>query len=203
MTQPTKKPASNPTAKLATDATSKVTKAGFAAVENSRASAENVVKIGGKAVKDFMSASRDDAQRAQDKVFALTREGSEQLVKGADAVTKVLYEAITLGRDNVETAIECGNLTAALAKDLSAEIFESSNRAFSDNLELSKEFFACRTFNDMFDLQNRILKNSLDTFFNQSVKLSGMVFEYSSEALEPINERVAQASEQISKALSV
>ena len=199
MSQPSKKQTS---AKLASEVANKATKTTFSAVENGRASAENVVKIGGKAVKDFMSSSAYDAQRAQEKVFAMTREGSQQIVKGADAVTKVMYETIAMGRDNVETAIECGNMTAALAKDVSTELFEAGNRAFSDNLEISKEFFSCRTFNDMFELQNRIVKNSLDTFFNESVKLSGMVFEYTTEALEPINERFAQASDQISKILS-
>ena len=202
MTQPTKKPSGNPTAKLASDVANKAAKSTFSAVENGRASAENGVKIGGTAVKDFMSSSASDAKAAQEKVFAMTREGTQHLAKGADTVTKLLYETISLGRDNVETAIECGNLTAALAKDLSTEIFETGNRTFSDNLELSKEFFTCRTFNDMFELQNRIVKNSLDTFFNQSVKLSGLVFEYTTEALEPINDRVAQASDQISKALA-
>lgn len=203
MSQPTKKATGHPSAKLASDVAGKATKNTFSAVENGRASAENVVKIGGKAMKDFMSTSASDAQRAQEKVFALGREGSQKLVKGADAVTKVLYETIAMGRDNVETAIECGNLTAALAKDVSTELFEAGNRAFSDNLEMSKEFFTCRTFNDMFELHNRILKNTLDTFFNESVKLSGLVFEYTTEALEPINDRMTQASEQISKALSV
>ncbi len=200
MTQSTKK--ANPSAKLASNVANKATKSTISAVENGRASAENVVKIGGKAVKDFMGSAASDAQRAQEKVFAMSREGSQKLVKGADAVTKVLYETISLGRDNVETAIECGNLAASLAKDVSTELFEAGNRTFSDNLELSKEFFTCRTFNDMFELQNRILKNSLDTFFNESVKLSGMVFEYTTEALEPINDRISQASEQISKALT-
>jgi hypothetical protein len=130
------------------------------------------------------------------------REGAEHLAKSADAVTKALYETISCNRDNVETCIECGNMTATLAKDISAELFESANKAFSDNLELSKELFSCRTFNDMFELQNKIIRNSIDNFFNQSVKLSGMFFEYTTEALEPINERVAQATEQFSKVLA-
>jgi hypothetical protein len=46
------------------------------------------------------------------------------------------------------------------------------------------------------------MKHSIDNFFNQSVKLSGMFFEYANEALEPINERVADASEKFSKAMS-
>ena len=143
-----------------------------------------------------------EAQKTQEKVFAMGREGAEHLAKSADTLTKILHESIAISRDNVEACIECGNMSTALVKDVSDEVIETSNKAFSDNVELSKAFFACRTFNDMFELQNKIVKNSIDNFFNQSVKLSGMFFEYTTEALEPINERVAQASEQFSKALS-
>ena len=205
MTQATSKKVSSsqPTAKLASTVANKAAKNTFAAVETGRASAENVVKIGGKAVKDFIATSADEAAKAQEKVFAMGREGAEQIAKGADAVTKVLYETIAIGRDSVETAIECGNMTAALAKDMSSELFEAANKGFSDGLEMSKEFFTCRTLNDMFELQNRAVKSTIDNFFNQSVKLSGMMFEYTTEALEPINERVAQASEQLNKVLTV
>lgn len=203
MAQATKKASTaHPSAKLASNVASKAAKNTYAAVEHTRSSAENVVKIGSKAVQDFMSTSAGEAQKAQEKAFAMSREGAEQLAKSADAVTKALYETIALSRDNVETAIECGNMTAALAKDMSTEIFEYANKSFSDGVELSKEAFAVRTINDMFELQNRIVKNSIDSFFNESVKLSGMLFEYTQEALEPINERVAQASSQFSKALS-
>jgi phasin family protein len=202
MTQTSKKPVGQPSAKLASNAANKAAKSNFTAVETTRSSAENVVKIGGKAVKDFMSSSADEAQKAQEKVFAMSREGAEQLAKGADVVTKALYETISLSRDNFETAIECGNMTASLAKDVSGELFEAANKSFSDNVELSKEFFSCRTLNDLFDLQNRIVRSSIDNYFNETVKLSGMMFEYTQEALEPINERVAQASDQITKIMS-
>jgi len=199
MTQNTPK---KPAAKIASDVANRAAKHTFAAVESTRSSAENVVKIGSKAVKEFMASSTGEAQKAQEKAFAMSREGAEHITKSADAVTKALYEAISLGRDNIETCMECGNMTAALAKDVGAEVVEATNKAFSDNLEMSKELFACRTINDIFELQNRAVKNAIDSFFNQSVKLSGMVFEYTSEALEPINERVAQATEQFSKALA-
>jgi len=197
--QPSAKLASN---KAASNVVSKATRNTYAAVESTRSSAENVVKIGGKAVKEFLATGAGEAAKAQEKAFAMGREGAEQISKGADAVTKLMFEAISASRDNVETAIECGNMTAALAKDVSAEVLESANQAFSDSLELSKEFFGCRTINDVVELQNRIVRSSVDNFFSKSVKLSGMFFEYTTEALEPINERVAQATEKFSKSLA-
>lgn len=200
MTQSKKATAAS--AKIASSAANKAAKSTYAAVESTRHSAENVVKITSRAAKDFLQNSAGEAQKAQDKILAMSRDGAEQLAKSADAVTKALYEAISTSRENIEAAVECGNVTAALAKDMSSELFESANKAFTDSVEVSKELFACRTINDMMELQNRVMKKAMDNAFSQSARLSNMLFEYSSEALEPINERVAQASEQLSKTLS-
>lgn len=202
MSQTTKKTSVQPAAKLASAVAGKAAKDAFSSFESTRHSAENVVKIGTAAVKDFMGPLAGEAQKAQEKVFAMGREGAEHLVKSTDTLTKILHESIAISRDNVEACIECGNMTAALAKDVSGEVMEAGNKAFSDNVELSKQFFGCRTLNDMLELQNKLLKTNIDSFFNQSVKLSGMLFEYTTEALEPINERIIEASEQFSKVLS-
>ncbi len=198
----TNKKSAQPAAKLASAVANKAAKETFASFESTRNSAENVVKIGTNAVKDFMGPLTGGAQKAKEKVFEKAREGAEHLAKSADTVTKVLHEAIAISRDNVEAVIECGNMTAALAKEVSEELAETSNKMFSENAQLSKEFFACRTFNDIFGLQNKLMKSNIDNFFNQSVKLSSMFFEYTTEALEPINERFMETSEKLGKVLS-
>lgn len=202
MTQQAKKTTGQPAVKLASNIANKTAKNTISAVESTRNSAESVVKISSAAVKDLLSNGASEAQKAQEKAFEMGRESAKHITKSADAITKSLYEAIAISRDNVEAIVECGNLTASLAQDMSNEIVEYTNKSFSDGVELSKDIFACRTINDMVELQNRIVKTSLDGFFSQSSKLTSMMFEYSAEALEPINERVSQASEQLSRALS-
>ena len=202
MSQPSKKSPAQPAAKLASDVADRAARQTFAAVESSRNSAENVVRLGSSAVREFLSTSADEAQKAQEKMFSFGREGAENLTKSADAISKMMYEAVAMSRENVETCIECGNMAASLAQDVSAELFESANKAFSDNVDLSKELFACRTVNDMVDLQNRAIRQSIDGFFNQSMKFSGLLFEYSSEALEPLGERVVQITEHLNKAVA-
>lgn len=202
MTQQAKKSHSQPAVKLASSVANKAAKSTISAVESTRNSAENVARISSAAVKDLIANGASEAQKAQEKAFEMGREGAKHIAKSADAVTKSLYEAISISRDNVEAMVECGNLTASLAQDISNEIMEYANKNFSDGMELSKDIFACRTINDMVDLQSRIIKTSLDGWFNQSSKLTNMIFEYSAEALEPINERVSDASEKISKVIS-
>lgn len=195
------KKTSTASAKLASSVANKAAKSTYEAVENTRASAENVVKIGSRAAKDFLQSSAGEAEKVQNKIMELSRGGAEKLAKSADAVTKALYESISTSRDNLEAAMECGNVTAALAKDVGSELVEFANKSFSDSVEISKEMFACRTINDMMELQSRALKSAMDNAFAQTSRLSNLFFEYSAQALEPINERVAQASEQFGKTL--
>jgi len=183
-------------------AASKAAKSTYNAVESTRSSAENVVKLGSRAAKDLLGSAAGEAQKMQDKVIAMSRDGAEKLAKSADVATKAMYDAFSGTRDNIEAAVECGNVTAALAKDVSSELFEYANKSFAETVEVSKELFACRTINDMMELQSRIMKSAMDNAFAQSSRLSNLLFEYSAEALEPINERVSQVSEQFSKNLN-
>lgn len=203
MTQANKKPnTGQASAKLAAGAANKAARQTFAAVESTRSSAENVVKLGSSAMKDFLSNGADEAQKAQEKIFAAGREQAEQFAKSADSLTKMMYDAIGASRDNVETMIECGNVAASMAKDMGSEMYEFANRSFTDQVEYAKEFFACRTFNDLFELQNKMAKNSMDQFFSESTKLSNLMFEYSSEAMEPLNERFSETAEKFSKSFT-
>jgi hypothetical protein len=203
MSQPNKKPAPQqaPAAKMPQN-NERMANQAYDAMEAGRNSAENVVRIGSTAMKEFLSTSADEAQRAQDKIFSFGRESAENFAKSAESFSRMMSEGVAMSRDNIETCIECGNVASSLAKDMSAEMFENANRAFADCIEMSKAFFACRTLSDMYELQNRAARNQIDQFFNQSSKYTNMFFDYSSEALEPVSERMAQASEQFSKAFS-
>lgn len=163
---------------------------------------EKVVNFNNEAVKSFFSTGAGEAQKAQEKIFSLGRESAEQIAKSTDAATKALFEAVSASRENLETCIECSNATAAFAQELSSEVFDSTNRAFSDSVELSKELLACRTLNDMLELNSRAVKNACDSFFEQTSKLSDMVFEYSNEAMEPLNERVSEVARKLGKTLA-
>jgi len=190
--QPAKKSASQSAAKSASATTNKPTES----------KSENVVKIGSAVVKELLANGASEAQKVREKALEISRESADKLAKSADVISKSAYEVAGLSRGNMEAAVECGNLTASFAKDLSSEIFEYTNKAFSDNLEISKEIFSCRTITEMAELQNKLIKNSLNSFLNETGKIAGMLFEYSSEALEPINERVSEATEKLSKTVA-
>jgi hypothetical protein len=189
-------------AKFTTQAANKAANATLAAVESSRNSAENMLRMSSDVVRDFFSAGTDETARMHEKIFSVGRETVEHLSRSAENASQSLNEAAAISRDNVEAIVELTGVATNISKEIGTEAFNYLNDVFSQNVELSKEAFACRTLSDLFELNNRMVKTNIDSFFNQSMRMSEMLFQYASEAAEPINERINEASERFSKALA-
>ena len=143
-----------------------------------------------------------DPAAAQEKLKTIAREAAEQISKTAGNTNRALNEAAILGRENTQAAIEVSNIAVTVSKELAAELISYTNKLFSQNVELSKQILTCRTLNDMFDLATRITKTNLEGFFTESVKISEMAFQCATDVSEPLNERVSETTERLTKAIS-
>lgn len=143
-----------------------------------------------------------EAAKGGEKAFSFGKDAGAQFQKGAQGATKAVNEAVELSRENAEAAMECGNIAVNVSKNISAEIINYANKAFAQNVELSKQIFNCRTLNDMFDLSSKFFKSNLDGFFNESVKVSELAFAGASEISEPLNERFSESTERFVKAVA-
>ncbi len=193
--KPAAKPAQKPAASAARNNP-------FSAVDSTRQSAETVVNIGSKAVKDLQSSLSSEAQKTQEKLYAMGREGAASFSRSADTATKTINELASIARDNVEACMECGNLSANVAKNVGEEVSELVNQSLSECMELCQEALACRTLNDLVELNNRVVKSSLDNCFEQISKFSNIWFEAAAEVCEPLNERISLAGTQLSKLMA-
>jgi hypothetical protein len=143
-----------------------------------------------------------DMRQAQEKISSFARESSEQFNKASAGANRAAEEMMALVRENGETLVEVSNMAVSVSKELMAEIISYMNRQFAQNVELNKQALACRTLNDMFDLATRITKSNLDAFFSESVKISEMLFQCATDVSEPLNERVSETNERLSRAFS-
>lgn len=130
------------------------------------------------------------------------RESAGQLQRGAENSTRLMNEASALSRENAEACVQCSNIAVNVSKDVGAELVNYANRSFAQNVELSKQVLGCRTLNDLFDLSSRLVKTNLDGFFSESVKVSEMLFEAASNVSEPLNERLSETTERLTKVLA-
>ncbi|MCI5049739.1 MAG: phasin family protein [Rickettsiales bacterium] len=166
-------------------------------------STNDVMSFGTNVMRNFFdAASNIPAAKEAEQFMSFGKEGAAQVAKNADVASRSLNEIVSAGKGNMDTCVQCGNIAVDASKNLSAEMINYANQSFSRNVELSKELFGCRTLNDMFDLQSKVVKTNLDHFFNESVKMSEMAFKCASEVSEPLNERVTETAELINKTIT-
>lgn len=167
--------------------------------ENARHSSDAGVSTGTEAVKEFLASGADEAKKAQEKFLGIGRESAEHFSRSADATARSLNEAVSLSRENVEAAVECGNAAADIVRSMSTELLAYANSAFSENVETSKRVFGCRTINDWFDLQNDLFRTNVDLVINQTLKLSELSFKLAMDTAEPMNERLTVATNKLAQ----
>ena len=154
--------------------------------------------------KKYQHASKPDdtAASAQKKVYEMERENVDNLLRTADGFNRAATEGMDICSGNIGAFVESGDVASRIFQDISNEMMESCNRTLSEVVELSRETFACKTLNDMIELQNRAVQQVCDNYFATTNKLCSMLFDSCTEALAPINKRTAIASEQIRKKMA-
>lgn len=193
-----------PFAQINSQSAEQVTQASQAATKQMQDAAEQMMKYSSDFMQQMFSGTANPSalNGSFQPAAKSTREAADQLSRGAANATKSMNDAVELGRENSEALVECSNIAASVSKQMSAEITNYLNKTFTQNNELSKQLLACRTLNDMFDLQNKFIKANLDAFFTESVKLSEMLFQCMSDVSEPLNGRVTETTERLSKAFA-
>lgn len=139
----------------------------------------------------FKSMPQFDASSAQ-----------EQMSKSSANATRAANEMMSLARENFQVMIDVTNIAVSVSKELGAEWVSYLNRSFAQNTELSKQALTCRTLNDLFDLGARVMKSNLDAFFTESVKMSEKLFQCATDVSEPLNERMSETTERMTKAMA-
>lgn len=172
------------------------------AAKNATSIKDNVVDLNKNKAKEAYSTAKNEVKRVQDKAVAITNKSADYVTRSADISAKFMNEAGIAAQENLEACMEASQISADHANRIGESIMSYANESISRNVDLSKELFACRTASDVFELQSRFMQNNMDRFFNQTAKLSEMMFTASSKSAEPISERMAEAAQRMQKVLA-
>lgn len=195
MTQQAKK--ANVSAATSVKGTKEVT---LKAVETTRAATESAVNAGSEVFRELLTNGANEARRAQEKVLEISREQAETFARSTDTFFRNVNEAINAGKEQVEAAIEAGNIAANTIQTASTDAFNFASALFSENVESSKAFFNCKNYNDFVEVSNRIFRSNVDAVFDQSQRLSDQCFKLFNEISEPLNAQFAETYERFARA---
>lgn len=174
----------------------------FSALESKAVTPDHLMHAGTEAVKDFLSAGTQEAQKTQEKVLSFSQENIEKWTQSTDKTVRSFAEIFAVNKEQFDAVMESGKIAGDLSRDLHEQLLKEVNALFSENVELSKELLACRTLNDLVEVQNRAFQSSVSHFFEQSVRLTDTWFKLATDAAEPINTQATQATARLNKSLA-
>lgn len=174
----------------------------FSALESKAVTPDHMVHAGTEAVKDFLSAGTQEAQITQEKVLSFSKENIEKWTQSTDKTVRSFAEVFAVNKEQFDALMESSKIAGDLGRDLHEQFLAEVNTLFSENVELSKDLLACRTLNDLVEVQNRAFQSNLSHFFEQSARLTDAWFKLATDAAEPINTQATQATARLNKSLA-
>jgi hypothetical protein len=106
---------------------------------------------------------------------------------------------MNMSQENVEACVECTDIINNITKSLHSEIVNAANSNLSRNVELGKKIFNCSSVNDAMDIQSELVRANIDSFFNDSMRMTELYYKLVTDAATPLNERMAEAANRMSK----
>lgn len=178
------------------------TKSAFSAIDSNAVTADHMVHAGTEAMKDFIAAGTQEAQHAQEKVLHLSQESLEKWTQSTDKTLRNFIATFALNTEQVDALMESGKIAGDVSRDLQESLMSELNALYNEQVALSKDMLACRTLNDVVELQNRAVQSTVQHMFNHSARMTEAWFKLATDAVEPINTQATQATVRLNKTLA-
>lgn len=176
-------------------------------VNNKKSSAKNNNQIlppvaWGTALESIFSTVAKETEQCQGTFFAIGCEGMENIRNFAESAFRGFDETFAFQKDNLESAFATCNATYQAAQSLQQLFSKAFERQLPNNANVFQDFLECKTANDWFSLQSRLIKNNLDASLGVFSEVTQTFLDFSDEVLEPLGERVVNFSKQVSSRFS-
>jgi phasin family protein len=176
-------------------ATTNKTKAANTAQETLEAVAEAQKKT----FEQAFQAGTDAFTKGYEQFYATAR---EQMDKAQKSAFGNLDQMADFSRENVEAMIVAGNIMAKGVEVVGKEIAAYAQKQAEANMAAAKKLGAVKNPQEFLDLQASLAKAAFDDFVAETSKLQDMSAKVSTEATQPINERINKAVETFAKPIA-
>jgi len=89
---------------------------------------------------------------------------------------------------NINACLKSSNAAVHNLQKINNEILENGKNTFSDFTDLSLKAMSCRTFKDIFNLQQKAGENMVNKYLREANKMSALLFDSYNQYMKPLNE---------------
>jgi len=106
---------------------------------------------------------------------------------------------LSAGRENVEAVVKAGKAFAKGVQEINQAVFGLAQESVQDGVETTKAMLACRTLDDVVNLQAKAATVGLDRWLTEGRKISEMSLKVVEESVAPVAERVNHAMDRMGR----
>lgn len=137
----------------------------------------------------------NSGKAAMEQVAAKSKEAVEAGMKSMD-------ELASMHRGNIDALIASAKAATTGVEQVMTHLTEASKKSFEDTTAMVKTLASAKTPNELIQLQSEFAKTQFDEAVAQYSKMTEMMIKLAGEVIEPVQNRVALATDKLKSAWS-
>ena len=129
-----------------------------------------------------------------------TAAGNQAFKEGVDKSLTALTEANSLGKKNIEAAVESVTAATRGAEALSAQALAFSKKSWEDGVTAAQALASAKSVQEVIELQTAFAKTAMEAYLAEVTKATDTLSASVKDSFKPINERTTAIVERIQSA---
>lgn len=129
-----------------------------------------------------------------------TAAGNQAFKEGVDKSINALTEMNTLGKKNIEAAVESVTAATRGAEALSAQALAYSKKSWEDGVSAAQALASAKSVQEVIELQTAFAKSAMEAYLSEVTKMTDTVQASVKDSFKPINERATAIVERVQSA---
>lgn len=126
-----------------------------------------------------------------------TAAGNEAFKQGVDKSINALTEMNTLGKKNIEAAVESVTAATRGAEALSAQALAYSKKSWEEGVSAAQALASAKSVQEVIELQTAFAKSAMEAYLSEVTKMTDTVQASVKDSFKPINERATAIVERV------
>ena len=129
-----------------------------------------------------------------------TAAGNQAFKEGVDKSLTALTEANSLGKKNIEAAVESVTAATRGAEALSAQALAYSKKSWEDGVNAAQALASAKSVQEVIELQTAFAKTAMEAYLAEVTKATDVLSASVKDSFKPINERATAIVERVQSA---
>lgn len=129
-----------------------------------------------------------------------TAAGNQAFKEGVDKSLTALTEVNTLGKKNIEAAVESVTAATRGAEALSAQALAYSKKSWEDGVSAAQALASAKSIQEVIELQTAFAKTAMEAYLAEVTKATDTLSASVKDSFKPINERATAIVERVQSA---